>query len=145
MDFFVPAHDAAGQSVALPATVANKLGYGIEFNSHAPFGDLTIDFAAMAEHLYQLDVAAKARDVGISLVIFDTTFLPRLFATARGPYLQRNLTFMKGKPWVRHDEHYHIDFAVPCKAGPVRAASRPLQSSVVRMPGAPPDFSGYGR
>jgi murein endopeptidase len=19
------------------------------------------------------------------------------------------------KPWVRHDEHYHVDFAVPCK------------------------------
>ena len=23
--------------------------------------------------------------------------------------------FMKGKPWVRHDEHYHVDFAAPCK------------------------------
>jgi len=22
---------------------------------------------------------------------------------------------MKAKPWVRHDEHYHVDFAVPCK------------------------------
>lgn len=22
---------------------------------------------------------------------------------------------MKGRPWVRHDEHYHVDFALPCK------------------------------
>ena len=26
------------------------------------------------------------------------------------------LTFMAAKPWIRHDEHYHVDFAVPCKA-----------------------------
>jgi len=25
------------------------------------------------------------------------------------------LNFMKGEAWVRHDEHYHVDFAVPCK------------------------------
>lgn len=122
VDFFVPVLDAAGQSVALPVSVANKFGYGIEFDSHARFGALAIDFAAMAEHLYQLDLAAKSRGVGIALVIFDTAYLPRLFATARGPYLQRHLPFMKGKPWVRHDEHYHVDFAVPCKAGPARAA-----------------------
>ena len=127
VDFFVPVRDAAGQSVALPVSVADKFGYGIEFDSRARFGALAIDFAAMAEHLYQLDLAAKARGVGIALVIFDTAYLPRLFATARGPYLQRHLHFMKGKPWVRHDEHYHVDFAVPCKAGPVRAASSPLQ------------------
>ena len=52
---------------------------------------------------------------GIALVIFDTAYLPRLRATPRGPYLQQNLKFMKGKPWVRHDEHYHVDFAVNCK------------------------------
>lgn len=122
VDFFVPVHDATGRSAVLPATVANKFGYGIEFDSNARFGDFTIDFAAMAEHLYQLDVAAKAHGAGIALVIFDTVFLPKLFATARGPYLERNLHFMKGKPWVRHDEHYHVDFAVPCNPGPARAA-----------------------
>jgi len=45
----------------------------------------------------------------------DRPYLPRLFATPRGPYLQQHLSFMKAKPWVRHDEHYHVDFAVPCK------------------------------
>jgi hypothetical protein len=42
-------------------------------------------------------------------------YLPKLFATQRGAYLQQHLNFMKGKPWVRHDEHYHVDFAIPCK------------------------------
>lgn len=28
--------------------------------------------------------------------------------------LKQKLPFMKGKPWVCHDEHYHVDFAVPC-------------------------------
>ena len=25
------------------------------------------------------------------------------------------LPFMRGKPWIRHDEHYQVDFGVPCK------------------------------
>jgi penicillin-insensitive murein DD-endopeptidase len=27
----------------------------------------------------------------------------------------RQLYFLKRNAWVRHDEHYHIDFAVKCK------------------------------
>ncbi|OYU25295.1 MAG: replication initiation protein [Burkholderiales bacterium PBB2] len=115
VDFFVPVQDASGKSVPLPTSVTNKLGYDIEFNAKAKYEEYTIDFEATAEHLYQLQVAAKANGAGIALVIFDIEFLPKLFATARGPYLQKELPFMKGKPWVRHDEHYHVDFRVPCK------------------------------
>ncbi|UXH78600.1 penicillin-insensitive murein endopeptidase [Roseateles amylovorans] len=115
VDFFVPVRNAAGKPVPLPTSVTNKLGYDIEFNATARYGEYTIDFEALAEHLYQLQVAAKAHGAGIALVIFDTAFLPKLFATARGPSLQSDLPFMKGKPWVRHDEHYHVDFRVPCK------------------------------
>lgn len=64
---------------------------------------------------YVHSTAAKGRRVGIALVIFDAPFLPELFATPRGPYLREHLKFMKGRPWVRHDEHYHVDFDVPCK------------------------------
>jgi len=116
VDFFVPVrNNASGKSVPLPTNAGNKFGYDIEFDANARYGDFRIDFSAMAEHLYQLDRAAKTRGVGISLVIFDTSYLPKLFATKRGPYLQRELSFMKAKPWVRHDEHYHVDFAIPCK------------------------------
>lgn len=118
VDFFVPVRNAAGQSVPLPAGVTNKLGYDIEFDRAGRYGEYTIDFPALAEHLYQLHRAARARGVGLSLVILDPDYLPRLFATERGPDLRRTLPFMKGRPWVRHDEHYHVDFSVPCKPGP---------------------------
>jgi penicillin-insensitive murein DD-endopeptidase len=118
VDFFVPVRNTQGKSVPLPASIGNRFGYDIEFNADARYGEYSIDFPAIAEHLYQLHLAAKARGTGIALVIFDAPFLPQLFATPRGAYLKENLNFMKGKPWVRHDEHYHVDFAVPCKAEP---------------------------
>jgi penicillin-insensitive murein DD-endopeptidase len=114
VDFFVPVRNEAGKSVPLPTGPTNKLGYDIEFNAEAKFAEYSIDFPALAEHLYQLHIAAAARGVGIARVIFDVPFLPKLFATPRGAYLKAHLPFMKGRAWVRHDEHYHIDFAVPC-------------------------------
>ncbi len=115
MDFFVPVRDAAGRSVPLPTALTHRFGYDIEFDAQARHGDLSIDFTAMAEHLRQVHLAAQARGVGIARVIFDPLFLPRLFAAPRGPYLKQNLPFMKGQAWVRHDEHYHVDFDVPCE------------------------------
>jgi len=119
VDFFVPVRNAKGNSVPLPTNTLDRFGYDVEFDGAGKYGEYTIDFEALAEHLYQLDVAAKSLSSGIALVIFDSQYLPRLFATTRGEYLKQNLPFMKGTPWVRHDEHYHVDFAVPCerKAG----------------------------
>jgi penicillin-insensitive murein endopeptidase len=115
VDFFVPVVDASGKSVPLPTDLGDRFGYDIEFDAQGRYGDYRIDLDAMAEHLYQLHVAARAAKVGIALVIFDPAYLPGLWATPRGPFLKQMLPFMKGKPWVRHDEHYHIDFAVPCR------------------------------
>lgn len=115
VDFMVPVKDKNDQSIPLPASPLNKFGYGIEFDHHGRYDDLVIDFEAMAEHLYQLSVAAKKRNIGITLVIFDPPLMPLLYKTKRGPYLLANLPFMKGHAWVRHDEHYHLDFSVPCK------------------------------
>jgi penicillin-insensitive murein endopeptidase len=111
----VPVLDDAGRSVPLPGNVINRFGYDIEFDGEGRYEGLRIDFDAIAEHLFQLDAAARARDSGLALVIFDTPYLPKLFATKHGPYLKAHVPFMKGRPWVRHDEHYHVDFAVPCK------------------------------
>jgi penicillin-insensitive murein DD-endopeptidase len=116
VDFFVPVRDQAGRSVPLPTPVGERFGYDIEFSAEGRWGEYRVDFEAMAEHLYQLHRAAAERGVGLALVIVDKPFLPRLFATPRGAYLTQHMNFMKGKPWVRHDEHYHVDFAVPCKA-----------------------------
>lgn len=116
VDFFVPVRDSRGRSLPIPTSVANRFGYDIEFDKDGRFEGYTIDFEAMAEHLCRLHAAAKAQRVGIALVILDPRYLPKLFATTRGPFLQRNLKFMQGAAWVRHDEHYHVDFAVPCKS-----------------------------
>ena len=116
VDFFVPVRDQAGKSVPLPTPVGERFGYDIEFSAEGRWGEYRVDFEAMAEHLYQLHRAAAERGVGLALVIVDPPFLPKLFATPRGPYLRHHMSFMKGKPWVRHDEHYHVDFAVACKA-----------------------------
>ena len=115
VDFFVPVKKASGQSVALPTGPTNKFGYDIEFDQKARFREYEIDFAAIAEHLYQLDRAAKDQKAGLALVIFDNAYLAKLYDTPRGSYLRQNVNFMKGKPWVRHDEHYHVDFAIPCR------------------------------
>jgi penicillin-insensitive murein endopeptidase len=115
IDFIVPVTDSTGRSVYLPTGVSNKFGYNIDFDANAKFEGYTIDFEAIAEHLYQLNVEAKAQGSGIALVILDPPYYPKLFATKRGQYLKDNINFMKGKAWIRHDEHYHVDFSVPCK------------------------------
>jgi penicillin-insensitive murein endopeptidase len=84
VDFMVPVVDEAGRSVPLPAHALNKYGYDIEFDAAGRNDGLAIDFEAVAEHLYQLDAAARARGIGIARVIFDTGYLDRLFSTPRG-------------------------------------------------------------
>lgn len=116
VDFMVPIVDAAGRSVLLPTHAGNKFGYNIHFDANAQYQGYAIDFEAIAEHLYQLDIASKAQDAGIALVIFDPPYLPKLFATKRGDYLKSHLKFLRRSAWVRHDEHYHIDFSIPCQA-----------------------------
>jgi penicillin-insensitive murein endopeptidase len=115
VDFMVPVVDKAGRPVSLPVAVSNKFGYGIEFDAQAGYQSYRIDFEAIAEHLYQLHVAARAAGAEIEQVIFDRAYLPKLYATKHGAYLKGKLQFMMVKPWIRHDEHYHVDFAVACK------------------------------
>ena len=115
VDFMVPILNDAGRSVPLPTSPFNKFGYGIEFDAAGRFGAHVIDFEAMGEHLFQLHQAAEARGTGIALVIFDPRLMPRLLASARGSFLKQSVNFLKGEAWVRHDEHYHVDFSVPCR------------------------------
>lgn len=116
VDFMVPVLDGKGQSVELPSSVLNKWGYDLEFDSDGRMDDLTIDFDALAEHIYQLHVAAKRHDIGIWRVIFDPNLQPFLHNSPRWPYLRDNVQFSTKRSWVRHDEHYHVDFEVQCEA-----------------------------
>jgi penicillin-insensitive murein DD-endopeptidase len=114
VDFFVPVKNMDGASVPIPTSPTTRFGYDLEFDAQAKLGNLTIDFPALAEHLYQLNLSATKLQTPIKLVIFDPDYLDKLFATPRGAAI-RSLPFMKGKPWVRHDEHFHIDFDIPCQ------------------------------
>ncbi len=114
VDFFVPVRDIHGRSVPLPTSPFTRFGYDLEFDAEGRMGDLRIDFEAMAEHLYELHRAAQARGVGIRLVILDTRYLPLLARSERGHWARRSLNFLPRQAWVRHDEHYHIDFDIPC-------------------------------
>ncbi len=116
VDFFVPVMDAKGRSVPLPTSISNRYGYDIEFDANAKYRDLQIDFDALAEHLYALDQAGRRSGARIGRAIFEPAFLPKIFATQRGSYLRKNLVFERKKVWWRHDEHYHVDFMVPCRS-----------------------------
>ncbi len=115
VDFFVPVLNSDGESEALPTNTFNKFGYNIEFSNQGQYDDYRIDYDAMALHLLTLKQVADRHGVKIWRVIFDNTLQKQLFATKYGTQLQSALTFSKKKPWVRHDEHYHVDFELPCQ------------------------------
>ena len=115
VDFMVPVRNADGESVPLPTNVLNKWGYDLEFDNEGRLDELTIDFNAIAEHIYHLHQEAKESDGDIWRVIFAPELQPYLHESPRWPYLKANVRFSTKRSWVRHDEHYHVDFVVSCE------------------------------
>ena len=115
VDFMVPLVDRTHRSVLMPTTIQNKFGYGLEFDTSGSLGDLQIDFEAMAEHIYQVAEAASQHHVKIKTVIFQKELMELLFQTQRGNMLRNSVPFMKATPWIKHDEHYHVEFSLPCR------------------------------
>jgi len=122
VDFMVPVVDRAHRSVLMPTSIQNKFGYELEFDERGALDDLQIDFDAMAEHLYQLAEAAKKHQVKIKTVIFQKELMELLFQTKRGSALRNTVPFMKTTPWIKHDEHYHVEFSLQCR--PLREYER---------------------
>ncbi|TVZ41907.1 penicillin-insensitive murein endopeptidase [Alteromonadaceae bacterium 2753L.S.0a.02] len=115
VDFMVPVINKAGKSVHLPTNLFNKFGYNIEFDSNSNFEAFTIDYEAMAGHIVALHKESKKRGFDLWRVIFDPQLQHNLMSTRDAQYLSSNIQFSKKRSWVRHDEHYHIDFEIPCK------------------------------
>ncbi|ALU45029.1 peptidase [Pseudoalteromonas rubra] len=115
VDFMTPVIDEADQSVHLPTHPFNKFGYLIEFDEHDQFDGLEIGYEAMAAHIVALHKEAKRRGHDLWRVIFDPKLQLNLFSTQYGEYLKTHMQFSKKPSWVRHDEHYHVDFDVPCE------------------------------
>lgn len=115
VDFMTPVVDQDGNSVHLPTHPFNKFGYSIEFDKQDRYDDYSIDYEALAAHVVALHKTANAKGIGIWRVIFDPKLQPKLLATQYGDYIKANITLSKKRSWVRHDEHYHVDFVVDCK------------------------------
>ena len=115
VDFMVPVVNIKGKSVHLPTHYFNKLGYAIEFDKSGRYEEYKIDYEALAAHIVSLHKMAIERGVNIWRVIFDPGLQPNLMKTKYGKYLAKNIKFSKKRSWVKHDEHYHVDFDIPCK------------------------------
>jgi penicillin-insensitive murein DD-endopeptidase len=115
IDFMVPVINEKGESVHFSTSPLNKFGYSVEFTKNGKLDDLTIDFEALAAHIVELHKASIKNKIRIWRVIFDPKLQPKLFKTKYGSYLRKHIKFNKKRSWVRHDEHYHVDFKVKCK------------------------------
>lgn len=115
VDFMTPVIDKKGNSVHLPTHPFNRFGYDIEFDPLNRYQGLSIDYEAMSAHIVALHKEAVAHEVDLWRVIFDPKLQPYLFNTKYGSYLKEHIQFSKKRSWVRHDDHYHVDFEVPCK------------------------------
>ena len=111
-----PMIDKNGQSLHLPTNPFNKFGYDIELDKNGAYKSMQIDYEALAAHIVALDKQAKLSGHDLWRVIFDPKLQPKLYETQYAKYLKDNIQFSKKRSWVRHDEHYHVDFAIQCKS-----------------------------
>ncbi|WP_254869126.1 hypothetical protein [Pseudoalteromonas sp. HF66] len=99
----------------MPTLVFNRFGYDIEFYEQAQFEQFKIDYTALAAHIFELHTSATAKGYDLWRVIFDPTLQAGLYKTKYANYLLEHIQFSTKPSWVRHDEHYHVDFLVPCE------------------------------
>ena len=107
-DFMVPLVEGT-----LPTGIGNRFGYDEAFDADGVGQGGRVDFSALAAHLRALEVAAEARGGGIALVVLAPDLQDDLFAV--DPGLRSAMRFNRNPSWVRHDDHYHVDFAFPCE------------------------------
>jgi penicillin-insensitive murein DD-endopeptidase len=120
VDLMVPVVEAStGHSVRLPTTPFHKFGYGVEFDLAGKYEDIfkryQIDFETLGELMYTIHQVALKHKVKIGRMIFDKQYKPLLYATSKGKYIKNNINIPDKNPWIRHDEHFHVDFEIPCR------------------------------
>ena len=116
VDFMVPVRSAVGRSERLPTWPWRRFGYALDFDStgrgRGGAAGLTIDFAAIAAHLATLADVAPARGLAVDVVIFAPELERRVLATPEASRFRGRIRFSRRPPWVRHDEHYHVNFRI---------------------------------
>lgn len=114
LDLFVPVLDRSGRRVQFPNRPDNGYGYQVDFDAKGENATHAIDFEGLGELLFQLATVARERGIQPALVVYQRELRPALFRTGRGQWLKDNLPFPSWDDTVRHDEHVHVDFSVPC-------------------------------
>lgn len=115
VDFIVPVLEKSGRSTYLPTNIFNKYGYSVEFDHRGQYENYRIDFDALGAHIAALHKAALEYKIEIGRVLFAPDLQPMLYASRHGVYIKRHIHIPQKKSWVRHDEHYHVDFKIKCK------------------------------
>ena len=115
VDFMVPVLDKQNNSVHLPTHAFNKFGYNIDFDNKGNYEQYRLDFEALGAHLVALHKAALKHNIEIWRVLFDPRLQPYLYNTRYGDYIKQHILIPKKRSWVRHDDHYHVDFKVKCR------------------------------
>lgn len=110
VDFMTPMIDADGQTV-VPFSITNLCGYALHFDAQGASEIAQLDFEATATHILAVKEAAEKNGLRISKVIFAPDLQDDLFKSRDGSII-RQLNFSQNPVWVRHDNHYHIDFEV---------------------------------
>lgn len=111
-DFFMPVNGKSGQPSVLPVYPWNKFGYGIDFTKTGTYKELQIDWKAVVNHWLALKEAGEKYGVAIGRIIIDPPFQPILLKADERAAQFRSV-LMEKSAWIRHDEHYHIDFLNP--------------------------------
>lgn len=115
VDLMIPVINTNGESVFLPTHANNRYGYDIDFTLDGKYKKLTLDYDSLAAQLAAIKTAAKNNGIGIWRIIFDPKMQANLKTTKHWKEIS-DLTFTKKRSWVRHDDHIHIDFVIPCKS-----------------------------
>ncbi len=115
VDIMVPVIDGTGNSILFPTEESNRYGYDIEFDSsgHAP--DFHIDFDALAALIIAIEEQARSQGFDIWRIFFAPDLQDELMNTTGGKQIPESIRFNKTQSWVRHDEHIHVDFNIPCE------------------------------
>jgi penicillin-insensitive murein endopeptidase len=111
VDFLVPVTNNE-RVESTPSTILDGFGYRSEFDADGKMGKYQIDFEAIALHLDELRKAAKKNGLEIERVILDPELHDEMFKTKTGKRLKKRLNWVKKAVWIRHDDHYHVDFLV---------------------------------
>lgn len=89
----------------------NLWGYAMELDDFGRTEDASVHYECLAHYLLALKKAAPDNGLRIQKVIFDPILRMKLLETRAGRQI-RDLPFTSRRAILRHDDHFHVDFAV---------------------------------